>query len=399
MKNIIGPLSDVRILDLTRVLSGASCGMHLADLGADVIKVEIPGRGDDSRQFEPFINGESLYFMNINRNKRSVTLNLKGKGRDILLEMVKKSDIILENFRPGVMTKFGLNYEVLKKVNPKIIYGSVSGFGQYGPYSKRAGYDIIAQAMSGLMSVTGYPGGPPTRAGTGVFDVMGGMTLTIGVLAALNYRNMTGKGQMVDIALLDTAILSMQIIQIYYVGHGRIPQRIGNRYESNYPMDSFEAKDGFFVIGTANNKLWKLVCDIIGQPEIASMEKYNEIWKRVEHHEEIRPFISEWAKKKTVEEAVTAMIEKGVPCGPVYDIAQMMEDPQVKERGMFVDIDHPKSGKTKLCSTPFKLSGTDTSAEVRRPAPLLGEHNYEVFNELLGLSKEEVDKMAEEKTI
>lgn len=399
MKKIIGPLNGIRVLDLTRVLSGASCGMHLADLGADVIKIEFPGRGDDSRKFEPFINGESLYFMNINRNKRSVTLNLKSKGRDILLEMVKKSDIIIENFRPGVMTKLGLDYEVLKEINPKIIYGAVSGFGQYGPYSKRPGYDIIAQAMSGLMSITGYPDSPPTRAGTGVFDVMGGMTLAIGVLAALNYRNMTGKGQMVDISLLDTAIVSMQIIQIYYVGEGRIPQRIGNRYESNYPMDLFEAKDGFFVIGTANNKLWELLCDIIGHPEIATKENYNESWKRVKHHKKIKPYISEWSKKKTVEEVVEAMVGKGVPCGPVYDIAQMMADPQVSEREMFVNIEHPKSGKTKLCGTPFKFSGADTFAKVRRPAPRLGEHNFEVLNELLGFSKEEVDKMAEEKII
>jgi crotonobetainyl-CoA:carnitine CoA-transferase CaiB-like acyl-CoA transferase len=397
MKNNTGPLNGVRVLDLTRVLSGASCGMHLADLGADVIKVEVPNHGDDSRQFGPFLNGESLYFMNINRNKRGVTLNLKGKGRDILFEMVKKADIIIENFRPGVMDKLGLGYEDLKKVNPKIIYGSVSCFGQTGPYSKRAGYDIVAQAMSGLMSVTGYPEGTPTRAGTGVCDVMGGMSLAIGILAALNHRNITGEGQMVDIALLDAAITSMQIIQIYYVGEGRIPQRIGNRYESNYPMDLFEAKDGFFVIGTANNKLWELVCEIIGYPELASMEKYNEPNKRVEHHAEIKPLINAWARKQTLREGVAAMVKAGVPCGPVYNIAEMMADEHVNAREMFVDVDHPKVGKTKICGTLFKLSSSQ--AKIRRPAPVLGEHNYEVYKEVLGLSKEEVDKMLEEKTI
>ncbi len=397
MKDMIGPLHGIRVLDLTRVLAGASCGMHLADLGADVIKVERLDYGDDSRQFGPFINDESLYFMNINRNKRGVTLNLKGKGRDVLLKMVEKADVIIENFRPGVMDKLGVGYEVLKKVNPKIIYGSVSCFGQYGPYYSRPGYDVIAQAMSGLMSVTGYPDGTPTRAGTGIFDVMGGMSLTIGILAALNHRNMTGKGQKVDIALLDTAILSMQIIQIYYVGEGRIPQRIGNRYESNYPMDLFEAKDGYLVIGVANNKIWKNLCDIIGHPEMGTMEKFDKSWKRVDHYAEIKQPIEEWAKKKTLEEIAIVMEKAGVPFGPVNNIAQMMEDPQVKAREMFIEIDHPKSGKTKLCGTPFKLS--DTLAKIRRPAPLLGEHNYEVYNELLGLGKEEVDKMLEEKTI
>ena len=250
-------LNGIRVLDLTRVLAGPYCGMLLADMGAEVIKIEVPEKGDDSRSFAPFVNGESAYYMNLNRNKKGITLNLKDeKGKKIFLELLKKADIVLENFRPGTMEKLGLGYEVLKEVNPGIIYGCVSGFGHTGPYKNRAGYDIIGQAVGGLMSTTGWPQGESTRTGTAMADVLAGLSVTIGVLGALNYKNKTGIGQKVDIALVDSVVSSMEIItQIYLVG-GKIPDKIGNRYESVYPYDSFKAKDGSLVIGCGNDKLF-----------------------------------------------------------------------------------------------------------------------------------------------
>ena len=240
-----GLLSGVKVLDMTRVLAGPYCCMMLADMGADVIKIELPGRGDDSRANFPIIKGESGYFMNLNRNKTGITLNLKSeKGKEIFRDLVRQSDIVVENYRPGVMEKLGLGYEDLRKINPGIVYGCVSGFGHYGPYSKRAGYDIIGQAMSGLMSTTGWPGGSPTRTGTAIADVMGGMSCCIGILAAYINKLRTGEGDKVDVALVDSMVSSLEIINVIYLATGRVPERIGNRYESLYPYDSFKCSDG-----------------------------------------------------------------------------------------------------------------------------------------------------------
>ena len=242
MTNREGALSGLRVIDLTRVLAGPFCTMMLADMGAEVIKVEEPGKGDDSRHFAPFRNGESAYYMNLNRNKKGVTLNLK-KGRDIFIELVKTADVLVENYRPGTMDRLGLGYETLKKINPRLVYGAVSGFGDTGPYRLRPGYDIIGQAMGGLMSTTGWPGGEPTRTGTAMGDVLAGLSVTIGILAALRHRDQTGCGQKVDVALVDSVVASLEVITQIYLTDGHIPERIGNRYESTYPYDSFKAND------------------------------------------------------------------------------------------------------------------------------------------------------------
>ena len=246
----MGALSNIRVLDLTRVLAGPYCTMMLADMGAEVIKIEIPGKGDDTRNFGPYKNGSSMYYANVNRNKKGVSLNMKvPEGKALFLEMVKKADMVVENYRPGVMDKLGLGYDVLKEVNPRIIYGAVSGFGCYGRYHKRPGYDIIAQAMGGLMSITGPRGGEPCRAGAALGDVLGGMNLTIGLLAALNARNLTGVGQRVDVSLVDSVIASHETgIQRYLCEH-KLPERMGNQYAATYPYDSFHAKDKDFIIG------------------------------------------------------------------------------------------------------------------------------------------------------
>lgn len=390
-----GALSGIRILDLSRVLAGPFCTMMLADLGAEVIKIEIPGKGDDSRSFGPFVNGESGYYMNVNRNKTGITLNLKKpEGKELFLGMVEKADIVVENYRPGVMEKLGLGYEVLKERNPKIIYGAVSGFGHYGPYTQRPGYDVIGQASCGLMSVTGWPAGGPTRVGTAMADSLAGYSLAIGLLAALQYRNSTGIGQKVDIGMMDAGIASMQIIYPIYTMGGRLPERIGNRYESNYPTDTFETKDGMMVIGAANDKLWVKLCEVMGRPELASDERYDKNPKRVERYMELRPVIQEWTRSYTTKEVVELLLENGVPASPINNLAQVVEDPHAQAREMFVHVQHPAAGDTVLNGSQFKM--TETDPQIERPAPLLGQHNEEVYRELLGLSAGQIDELAKQ---
>lgn len=383
-----GALDGIRVLDMGRVLAAPFCGMILADMGAEVIKIEIPRRGDDSRAFGPFVKGESGYFMNVNRNKKGVTLNLKGEGKELFKKLVQKADIVIENFRPGVMEKLGLGYEELKKINPGIIYGCISGFGHTGPYSQRPGYDVIGQASSGLMSVTGWPEGEPTRVGTAIADTLAGYSLTIGILAAVNHKRNTGKGQKVDIALMDSCVASMQIIYPLYTMGGQIPKRIGNRYESNYPTDTFRVRDGNMVIGAANDKLWKSLCIAMENPQLAEDSRYDTNPKRVEKYAEIKPIIQRWIETKTLAEAMELLTEHGVPAMPIHNLADVVSDPQTQARELFVDIEHPIAGMTKLNNSHIKMS--ETMPGVHSPAPGLGEHNAEIFSELLGLEEEEI---------
>lgn len=390
-----GALEGVKVLDLTRVLAGPFATMMLADMGAEVIKIEVPKIGDDSRQFGPFLNGESSYYMNLNRNKKGITLNLKGRGKEIFLEMVKKADIVVENYRPGTMEKLGLGYEELKQINPRIVYGAVSGFGHYGPYKDRAGYDIIGQAMSGLMSTTGWPGGEPTRTGTAMSDILAGLSVAIGLLAALRHRDVTGYGQKVDVSLVDSTVASMEIINQIYLVEGRLPQRIGNRYESTYPYDSFKAKDGSLVIGAANDKLWQTLCAIMGQPDLGEEAEFDTNWKRVQRHEEVKILVEAWTVTKPVKEIVDALLAAGIPAAPINNIEQVVSDPHIAgAREMFVEVDHPKAGKMKITGSHIKLS--ETKPCIKTPAPLLGQHNDEVYKDFLGLSADEIAAMKQE---
>lgn len=394
--NNTGALQGVKILDLSRVLAGPFATMMMADMGAEVIKIEIPIKGDDSRQFGPFVKGESAYYMNLNRNKKGITLNLKSPiGKEMFLKMIEKADIILENYRPGTMEKLGLGYEELKKVNPAIIYACVSGFGHYGPYKDRAGYDIIGQAMSGLMSTTGFPGGEPTRTGTAMSDVLAGLSVTIGTLAALNYKNKTGLGQKVDVSLVDSTVASMEIINQIYLVEKRIPERIGNRYESVYPYDSFKASDGRIVIAAGNDKLWSKVCELMGKPELATCEKFDKNIKRVNKHEEVKLIVEAWSSKHTIDELNDALLKVGVPVSPINTIDRVVKDPHIAgAREMFVEIEHPIAGKMKITGSHIKLSKTKSS--IRTPAPILGQHNKEIYSELLDFSEEEIKSMKEE---
>lgn len=395
----IGALDGLRVLDLTRVLAGPFAGMIMADMGANVIKVEEPEKGADERHMGPFQNGESAYFMNLNRNKRSITINLKSpKGKDVFKELVKNADVVLENFRPGTMEKLGLGYEELKKVNPGIIYAAVSGFGHYGPYKDRPGYDIIAQAMSGLMSTTGWPGGEPTRTGTAMGDVLAGLSVVIGILSAIYNRSVTGLGQKVDVALVDSSVASLEIINMIYLVEKRIPQRIGNRYESTYPYDSFKAADGSLVIGTANDKLWQLLCKIMNRPDLAAKEEWARVRDRVQDSAAVKVEVEKWTSQHKVADLVDMLLEGGVPAAPINNIEQVVNDPHIAgAREMFVDIEHPKAGKLKITGSHIKLS--DTPPTIRVPSPGLGEHNAEVLNELLGLAADEVAKLKSEGAI
>lgn len=394
-----GILNGVVVLDLTRVLAGPYTGMFLADMGAKVIKIERPGIGDDARAFGPFLNGESCYYMNLNRNKYGMTLDLKQEeGKKIFRELVKQADIILENYRPGTMKKLGLDYEELKKINPGLIYGAVSGFGQYGPYTSRAGYDIIGQAMGGLMSVTGWPGGRPTRTGTAMGDVLGGLSLAIGVLGALHKKNMTGQGQMVDVSLVDSVVSSLEIITQIYLATGRLPERIGNRYESTYPYDSFETKDGFVIIGCGNDKLWRAFTAEIGKPELADHPDYKTVSMRVKHHEAVKNIVEEWTKELDIETIVDRLTHIGIPSCPIMTIDKIVEDEHIaKARKMFVEVDHPVAGHTVLTGDQIKFS--DWEQEVRMPAPTLGQHTGDILGDLLHLTEEEVAALREKKVI
>lgn len=386
-------LEGVKVLDLSRVLAGPYCTMILGDMGAEIIKVEIPKTGDDSRSFPPFIEGESAYFKNLNRNKKGITLNLKGEGKEIFLDLVKKADVLVENYRPGTMEKLGIGYDVIKEVNPGLIYGCVSGFGHYGPYSERAGYDIIGQAMSGIMSVTGWPGGEPTRTGGPIADMTAGLSLATGILAALNYKAKTGIGQKVDIALVDSLVAIMQIInQIYLVG-GRLPERIGNRYESTYPYDTFPTKDGQnIVIGCANDKFWKILCELMDKKELIEHPDMVSNKKRVENHAIIRPIMVEWTLTKNSKELIDTLLDFGVPAAPIYDISQVAEDDHiVGAREMFIEAEYPRIGKIKVTNTHIKMS--ETKAGFYSPSPDLGQHNAEIYGILLGYNEEKLKQL------
>ena len=382
-----GLLDGVVVLDLGRVLACPYAATMMADMGATVIKIENPKGGDDTRKMGPFVNGNSVYYANFNRGKVGVTLNLKEpEGKEIFKEMVKKADVVLENYRPGTMEKLGLGYDVLKEVNPGIVYGSISGFGHTGPLSKRAGYDIVGQAMGGLMSTTGWPDGPATRTGTPMGDVLGALNMTVGVLAALVNKQRTGKGEKVDVALVDSVAAAMENITMIYQSTGRIPQRIGNRYESTYPYDTFPAKDGDVVIAAGNNKLYAILCDVMGKPELKTDPRFAEVKDRVANHVAMREIIVPWTKQHTIDEVDKLLNDAGCPACPVNTLDRLVVDPQIAgARGMFPTIDQPGIGELQITAIPAHTTRTSTAP--RNAAPLLGEDNADVYGKLLGLDE------------
>ena len=386
-------LQNLMVLDLTRVVSGPYAGSILGDFGAKVIKIEMPGSGDDARSYGPYENGESMYFANLNRSKKGITLNLKApEGKEIFLSLVKKADIVLENYRPGVVDKLGLGYDELKTHNPRLIYGALSGFGSYGPYSQRPGYDIISQGMGGLMSVTGAKGGEPTRSGNAMGDMLGGMNLVIGVLAAVNARSLTGVGQRVDVSLVDSVAASLENAYIRYFKSGKIPVRNGNAYASIAPYDTYRAKDGRVIIACGNQKLYERLCtEILDMPWMITDERFLNIPLRVKNNEIQKKYIEEWTMQYTVEEIVDRVLGKGIPAAPIYDVSQITQDAHIAlAREMFVEIEHPVIGRMKVNGNPVKLM--DMMPRINCPAPTLGEHNEEILGEL-GYDARQIDDL------
>lgn len=391
-------LSGLRVLGVTRMLAGPYAEMLLADMGAEVIHVELPGVGDDSRHFAPLINGEGSCFIASNRNKKSITLDLrKEEGKEVFKDLVKISDIVFENNRPGTMDKWGIGYEQLKQINPGIIMTSISGFGQSGPYKDRAGLDIIAQAMGGLMFMTGEKDGPPTRTGNAMGDFLGALYAVYGTLSALYYREKTGLGQHVDAALLDSVIAVLENVIPNYSTLGTITTRMGSRIPGVAPYNRYQAKDGYVVIGVSSNVLWERFAKAIGNPELIDDPRFSSPSLRVSNVDEVDKITQEWVSTKTVEEVVEILNDAGVICGPIYSVDKLIEDPHIKAREMVVEIEHPVIGKYKHFGITPKLSLTPGSVD--SPPPLLGQHNDEIYRGLLGYSDEKVKALKEKGVI
>ena len=392
------PLEGLCVIDLTRVLAGPFCTMVLADMGADVIKVENPRGGDDSRAFGPYKNGLSAYFMGLNRSKRSITLNLKEeRGKEMLKELAAKADILVENYKPGTMRKLGLDYDVLKEINPKLIYAASSGFGQTGPYSGKAAYDLIVQGLSGFMSITGFDSEHPVKSGSSIADIFAGLFTAIGILSALEHRRKTGEGQMVDVAMLDCMVAILENAIASYDCTGKSPEPIGNRHRSIAPFAAFPTSDGQVNICAGNDDLWRRFCDAAGLTEFASDERFDTNQKRVENYSELEPIIAEQTKQKSTAEWTALLDAVHVPSGAILNVEQVLEDPQVKARKMIVELMHPEAGRLLVPGTPVKFS--KTPAGISGPAPSLGEHNAKIYGELLGIAASELEQLKKDGVI
>ena len=391
-------LEGLKVLDLGGVLSAPLGASLLSDLGADVIKVERPGTGDQARDNNPKRDGVSTYYINFNRGKRGITLDLKKEaGKEILRKLIRSADILIENFRPGVMDKLGFSYEEVSKINPRIIYASVSGFGQTGPYAHRAGYDPIAQAMSGLMSVTGDPGQKHFRCGASIADVMAGQNMALAILAALLYRNKTGRGQRIDVALADVCIVGMSSVNMSYLTDGTIPSPLGNGYIASAPGDSYATKDGEMVMLAGNQSQWLTLCKVLGHPEWTEIPEYLTNTDRVNNKPQLNALISDVVKQYTTDEIVNLLLDAGLPAGPILNVEQVVNNEHFAgARNMFATIDHPQIGKIRVMNQGFKMS--ETNPYVRGSSPLLGEHNTEVLSSL-GYSGEEIARLQEDGVI
>jgi crotonobetainyl-CoA:carnitine CoA-transferase CaiB-like acyl-CoA transferase len=380
------------VLELAQIMAGPTCGMMLADLGADVIKVEkLPG-GDDTRSYSrPSVNGESAAFMMMNRNKRGIALNLKlPAARDALKRMVTKSDVLTENYRKGTMEKLGLSYEHLKAINPALIYSSVSGYGRTGPYADKGGFDLIAQGMSGLMSITGEPGGPPVKSGSPICDINAGMLAALGVLAAYVHRLRTGEGQLVDTSLFEAGIQQTYWQSAIFLATGVSPGPSGSAHILSAPYQAFRARDGWVNIGGANQPNWERVVRVLGAPEWIDDPRFRTNADRMQHVGELAALMNERLKAKTVRDWIALLEAEGVPCGPINTIGDMLADPQTRARDMVIELEHPRAGHTRAIGLPVKLSATPGA--ITRPAPLLGEHTREVLAEF-GFSAAEIDSL------
>jgi len=371
-----GPFSGLLVIDLTRVLAGPYCTMMLAELGARVIKVEHPDGGDDARQFGPWVDGRSAYFLSLNRGKESVALDLKSDAdRPVFLEMVRRGDVLVENYRSGTLDRLGLGYEQLRALNPRLIYAAVSGFGQTGPWSRRPAYDMIVQALGGLMSITGHPGGPPTKAGTSIGDITGGLFTLVGIAAALHAREKTGTGMLVDVSMLDGQLAILESAVMRYAATGRAPGPIGNRHASIAPFEVYATADRPVIIAAGNDALFERLCRALGRPELAADPRFVCNDDRVAHVEELQRVLEEVLRAEPAAHWLALLEAAGVPCSPIHSVADAMEHPQVQARNMIVS-----AGGFRMAGNPVKLSAFP-DPPTRRPAPDLDADGARVRRE------------------
>ena len=397
-----GPLTGLRVFDLTRILAGPMCTQILGDLGADIIKIERPGAGDDTRKWgPPFVKDkdgkdttESAYFLSINRNKRSVTLDIaKPEGQALAKRLIGRCDVFLENFKVGDMAKYRLNYEEMKLEFPRLVYCSITGFGQTGPYAHRAGYDFLAQGMGGIMSITGHPDGEPTKVGVAVTDIVTGIFTSTAILAALHHRQVTGQGQYIDMSLLDCQVGWLANAGLQYLTSGQVPQRLGNEHPSIVPYSVVKSSDGFFILAVGNDSQFQKFCQFAGKPDWAEDARFKTNPARVKHRVELYQLINDLTATKPTKNWLDGLEKLGVPVGPVNDIGQVFSDPHVLARGMKVTMPHPAagSGQVDLIGNPIKLS--ESPVDYTRSPPTCGQHTDEVLKELLFLEEKEIAEL------
>jgi crotonobetainyl-CoA:carnitine CoA-transferase CaiB-like acyl-CoA transferase len=400
------PLKDLRVLDISRALAGPYCTMIFGDLGADVIKVELPGRGDESRNWgPPFVGepyeeypGESAYFMAINRNKRSITINLKSsEGQEIVKRLVAVSDVLVENYRTGTLDKMGLGYEDLHALNPRLIYCSISGYGRNGPYAERPGYDFTIQAEGGIMGVTGPEEGSPYRVGISLIDITTGIFASTAILAALHAREITGEGQLIDISLLDTSVALLANVAANYLVGGVEPKRMGNAHFNIAPYEVFRARDKWFTLGAANVRQWKMLCEVIDKPDLKNDPRFITNKDRVANRVALSKILNDAFAQQDADVWLSKLQEAEIPSGPINNISEVFNHPQAEIRDFKVQIEHPTAGMIKLPGFPYKLA--QTPPEMYRPPPRLGEHTREVLVKILGYSVDSVDLLKEQMVV
>jgi crotonobetainyl-CoA:carnitine CoA-transferase CaiB-like acyl-CoA transferase len=387
------PLDGLLVVDLTRVLSGPYCTMLLGDMGARVIKIEHPDRGDDTRAWgPPFVGDESAYFLSVNRNKESLTLDLKRlEGRAILERLLDRADVLVENFRPGALARLGFDDETIRSRWPRLVYCSVSGFGQTGPRRDQPGYDAVIQAEAGLMSITGEQSGPPLRLGVAIADIVSGMFAAQGIAMALFARERSGRGQRVDIGMLDATAALLTYQAAAFFATGRSPERLGNRHPTIVPYETFEAADGSFVIAVGNDALWRSLCRAIGLPELSDDPAYSTNRDRVNRYEVLRPRIAERLRARSRGEWIATLTAEGIPCGAVRDVGEVLHDPQLDARKMIETIEHATLGAVRVLGVPIKLSATP--GRIRSAPPTLGQHTDQILQTMAGLNVEEIARL------
>jgi crotonobetainyl-CoA:carnitine CoA-transferase CaiB-like acyl-CoA transferase len=390
-----GALKGIKVIELAQIMAGPTCGMLLADMGADVIKVEkLPG-GDDTRSYtEPSINGESAAFMILNRNKRGIAVNLKKPGGlEVVKRLLADADVVTENYRKGTLEKLGLGYDVLEKLNPRLIYCAVSGYGRTGPYADKGGFDLIAQGFAGIMSITGEPGGPPAKSGTSIADINAGILAALGIVAALVARATTGRGQMVETSLMEAAIQQTYWQSAIFFATGENPVPTGSAHILTAPYQAFPTQDGWINVGGANQANWERIVKVIERPELADDARFKTNGERMKNLAALTPLIAERLKSRRSADWIREFEAAGVPVGPVNKIGEMLADPQVAAREMVIEVDHARAGRVKALGTPIKFSATP--GEVTRAAPILGEHTREVL-ESLGYSSAQIAQLEQE---